>query len=865
MQEYKARDKTVQKMSRDGLEEENLQSRDSVRISQRELDSFTLPGQAVDSFELQKGKAYAKERDGGKENLSGVQDPAKSKQRRMQTEQRRQLYEVKPGEAGSDREGDCQSDVSVQSLADNRMHLVQEPDPERENDVPETESVRGLSEHSSRMRSIRGHPSNGQKYAEAAVETSRSRKKKMVQSHFRAESKKQDGRESGNEDPEQKNMRFREKAEDAGETFDSAREGIRQKRKREQVYKEQKKQASRLSFGDDDSGMVHGAGVGIAKKSASAAAHSVSAYAHGKGHEAEQENTAVEGAHRAELMAEHSLRSAMHSSRRLVQRKLSRWQESPAETGIKSRLQFEPSQEAAKAAETVKIAGKQAAEVEQAEKSARKHFLQKLRIKKSYQAAKRGKHTTADAVKATQTISGKIKSTAASIIKNNKGILGAAAVLGLLFLMLSAGLSSCSAMIEGASSSIIGSTYPSTDEDIYDTENAYAALEAALNRQINNMESTHPGFDEYWYQVDEISHNPYHLISYFTAKYGEFTYSQVADEVEEIFREQYSLYVDEVNDTVTETKTVRVGESLGQVVTSGYCNCSICCGQWAGGATASGAYPTANHTIAVDASNPFVPMGTKVVMNGVEYTVEDTGAFARYGVQFDVYYDSHAAASAHGHQTWEAYIADSNGNQEVEVTTTEVINRLEVKLTNHNLDTVLRSRMNENEEKRYDLYNGTYGNRNYLFDVGSLPGGGGADGYGYEIPSEALSDKKFAKMIHEAEKYLGYPYVWGGASPSTSFDCSGFVSWVINNCGNGWNVGRKSAEGLRGCCAYVSPADAKPGDLVFFQNTYPTSGASHVGIYVGNNMMIHCGDPIQYTNISSAYWQQHMLGFGRLP
>ena len=335
--------------------------------------------------------------------------------------------------------------------------------------------------------------------------------------------------------------------------------------------------------------------------------------------------------------------------------------------------------------------------------------------------------------------------------------------------------------------------------------------------------------------------------------------------MEEIFREQYSLHVDEVNDTVTETKTVRVGESLGQVVTSGYCNCSICCGVWSGGPTASGAYPTANHTIAVDAANPFVPMGTKVVMNGVEYVVEDTGAFARYGVQFDVYYDSHSAASAHGHKTWEAFIADDNGSREVEVTTTEEINRLEVKLANHNLDTVLRSRMDENEEKRYDLYNGTYGNRNYLFDVGSLPGGGGADGYGYEIPSEALSDEKFARMIHEAEKYLGRPYVWGGASPSTGFDCSGFVSWVINNCGNGWNVGRQTAEGLRGCCAYVPPAQAKPGDLIFFEKTYPTAGASHVGIYVGNNMMIHCGDPIQYTNINSPYWQQHLLGFGRLP
>ncbi len=862
-QEYRARDKTVTKMSRDGLVEENLQKQDLVRISQREVDSINLPGQAADSFELQKGKTYSGRQNDVGESVSDAQKLAKGKQRRTQTGQRRQLYEAQEENLHTEPENKL-PETPIQSQSENktegRTQGMQDSGMAGEHNVSGMESARGLSEHSSRMGSIRGHPSKARLYAQAAMETSHSWKKKLVQEHDRKEDGKPSANGDGTKDSERKGFRFSEELEDTGETLDSAREGIRRKRKREQLQEEQKKQkkqTSRLSFDDGDHGMVRGAGVGIAKKSVSAASHSVSTYAHGKVNDAEQENPAAEGAHRAEVMAEHSLRSAMRTSRRLVQRRLSRWQEPLAENGEKKRLQFEPLQE------TAKKAGKQAAEAGQAEKNARNHLLQKLRIKKSYQAAKRGGQTTKDAAKATQTLSGKIKSTAASVIKNNKGILGAAAVLGLLFLMLSAGLSSCSAMIEGASSSIIGTTYPSKDEDIYDTENAYAALEAALNRQINNMESTHPGYDEYWYQVDEITHNPYHLISYFTAKYGEFTYRQVKDEVEEIFREQYSLYVDEVNDTVTETKTVRVGESLGQVVTSGYCNCSICCGQWAGGATASGVYPTANHTIAVDASNPFVPLGTKVVMNGVEYVVEDTGAFARYGVQFDVYYDSHAAASAHGHRTWEAFIADDNGNQEVEVTTTEVINRLEVKLTNHNLDTVLRSRMDANEEKRYDLYNATYGNRNYLFDVGSLPGG--ADGFGYEIPSEALSDERFAKMIREAEKYLGYPYVWGGASPSTSFDCSGFVSWVINNCGNGWNVGRQTAEGLRGCCAYVSPAEAKPGDLIFFQNTYPTSGASHVGIYVGNNMMIHCGDPIQYTNISSQYWKQHLLGFGRLP
>ena len=155
-------------------------------------------------------------------------------------------------------------------------------------------------------------------------------------------------------------------------------------------------------------------------------------------------------------------------------------------------------------------------------------------------------------------------------------------------------------------------------------------MESALNQHINEMERRHTNYDEYQYNIAEIGHNPYHLISYLTAKYGDWTYSDVENELQALFEAQYHLNTEGRTETVTETRNVRVGESLGQVVTSGYCNCRICCGVWSGGPTASGAYPTANHTIAVDASNPFVPIGTKVVMNGVEYTVEDTGAFV-YG------------------------------------------------------------------------------------------------------------------------------------------------------------------------------------------------------------------------------------------
>ncbi|MDD3796494.1 MAG: 3D domain-containing protein, partial [Lachnospiraceae bacterium] len=223
------------------------------------------------------------------------------------------------------------------------------------------------------------------------------------------------------------------------------------------------------------------------------------------------------------------------------------------------------------------------------------------------------------------------------------------------------------------------------------------------------MESKYPGKDEYRYNLASIGHDPHTLISYLTAKYGDFTFSEVKAEIDALFEAQYGVKVAETTDTVTETKTIQVGESLGTVVTSGYCNCSICCGSWSGGPTASGVMPTANHTIAVDASNPFLPMGTKVVMNGVEYTVEDTGAFARYGVQFDVYYDNHAAASAHGHQRWECYLAEGNANS-VEVTRTVTIDVLNVTMTAKPLSSVIRGKISGEEEELYKMIYSVRGN-----------------------------------------------------------------------------------------------------------------------------------------------------------
>ena len=700
------------------------------------------------------------------------------------------------------------------------------------------------------MQGIRGHPSGTTtQAARSAAEIRHSRQKKQVYDYAAGEKRKE--------------SRLRETTEEAG-GLEDAKEEILGKQKKERLNQEQRKirGKSRLSF-DDGNGMVQGSGMGYGHRkrvsikdaafgSVSAAAGAAGFAAHAKLSDVEDENAGTQAAHHAEMAAEDSARSLASRKVRRASRKAKATRRKAEEAGV-NRLVF-AKEEGTRTAKAAKI--------EADKKATIKRFFTKQRQRRMYAAAKKEEKTVETLIKTQQNIVTKAAVVVKEAFIRNSKVFLILGMMGVFFLLISASLTSCTALMQGAGSSVVGTTYPSTDEDIYAVENRYRELEAGLNAQINAMRAAHPEYDDFRYQIDEISHNPYHLISYFTTKYGEFTYEQVKDELEEIFREQYGLTTSgERNVTVTETKKVRVGDSLGQVVTSGYCNCSICCGQWSGGPTASGVYPTAAHTIAVDSSTPFVPMGTHVVMNGVEYVVEDTGPLSRYGVQFDVYYDDHQVAQNHGHQTWEAYLADDNGTQEIEVTTTQTVNRYSVSLTNHNLDTVLRNRLTDDEKVRYALYNRTFGHRDYLFDLNSLPTYGGN---GYTIPPEALSDERFARMIAEAEKHLGTPYVWGGYAPG-GFDCSGFVSWVINHCGNGWDYGRLTAEGIRQVCAYVSPEEAKPGDIIFFQKTYDTEGASHVGIYVGDGMMIHCGKPVQYTTIHTDYWNSHFLQFGRLP
>lgn len=224
-------------------------------------------------------------------------------------------------------------------------------------------------------------------------------------------------------------------------------------------------------------------------------------------------------------------------------------------------------------------------------------------------------------------------------------------------------------------------------------------------------------------------------------------------------------------------------------------------------------------------------------------------------------------------RTGQRTVSHADGTTSTELYTYEVDVEYEyyilnVTLINNGISAAVEAlNLTEDQMERYMILLETRGNKPDIFGDNVYANPGVDEEYeGYAIPGEYLTDRQFANILNEAEKYLGYPYVWGGSSPSTSFDCSGFVSYVINNCGNGWNYGRLTANGWKNATARVAASDVKPGDLVFFQGTYNTSGASHVGIVVDpvNKIMIHCGNPIQYASYDTAYWRAHAYCYGRI-
>ena len=413
-------------------------------------------------------------------------------------------------------------------------------------------------------------------------------------------------------------------------------------------------------------------------------------------------------------------------------------------------------------------------------------WRQKQDIQKNYRAAARSGSTTAQAAGGQKAASGGTSaaksgmeqvidkgtsavSTAvngiANFAKSNAHVLWIVGVFLLLLLLVMSAFSSCSILFSGTTQVSGQTIYTAEDRDIKGAETDYKKLEKDLDKKIKHTPQDHPGYDEYQYHLDEITHDPWQLTSFLTTLYDDYTRSEVQAKLQEIFKKQYKL-----------TTWVEVQTRYRTVVM-------------------------------ID------------IFTGMPYTTQ-------VPYQYKIFH---------------------------------------TKLENRGLEVVIREELTEDQWKRYEIFQDTKGGRPYLFKDG-LPAGGsdgsGEAGIDYTVPAEALTDEEFSKIYAEAKKYVGTPYVWGGSSPDTGFDCSGYVCWVYNQ--NGYNVGRTTANGLWNKCQHISEAEAKPGDLVFFEGTYDTPGKSHVGIYLGNGMMVSAGDPIKYANIHSSYWQKYLSGFGRL-
>ena len=505
---------------------------------------------------------------------------------------------------------------------------------------------------------------------------------------------------------------------------------------------------------------------GKPKKPGNLAADTISAKAHQSVRNADQDNNSgVEAAHFTEGSAEGAARagSRFQYGRKLRQyKKLGRLEKKADKDAVDSifaeRMKSDP----------------------QAGSNFFSRWRQKQSIKKEYAAAKAGaaaaENTASGTAKAAQgTVS--ITEKAFQFVQSHSHIIIGIAAVGLLVLVIAGSVSSCSVLINGGGNVVLGTSYTAEDEDLKGVETDYTKLEDKLRKQIDRIETDHPGYDEYRYNLAEIGHNPYELASLLTVEFENYTRSQVQARLQSIFEAQYELKLEEKVEIRTRKET-RVGYRYNPITGTGH-----------------------TYTYQVTVQYEYKILNVTLLNRGVDYVARNSG-------------------------------------------------------------------LTDDQLQRYEVTLESRGNRDDLFAgiAFATPDGAGSSGeyQDYDIPGEALTDEKFRKMITEAEKYLGYPYVWGGSSPSTSFDCSGFVSWVINHCGNGWNVGRQTANGLMGKCDIIPKSEAKPGDLIFFQKTYNTSGASHVGIYVGNGMMIHCGNPISYASIETNYWRQHYYCMGRI-
>ncbi len=624
------------------------------------------------------------------------------------------------------------------------------------------------------------------------------------------------------------------------------------------------------------------------------AGRSPSGFAHGKVAEVEKENSAVEGAHKTEQKTEDIYRFVKRSHKSRAQRKrekVARFEKKQEKAEIRFRYQKFLE-------ENPKMK----------EKTLKKHLqkrLQKQRIKREYAKAKRSgkaaKETAAKSANFTATVARKLQEMAAK----HASVLIAVFALAAVLVMLMVSISSCGAMFPESMGAMLAGSYMSAPAEIDAADLVFSKLEMDLQKKINSIETDYPDYDEYRYNLDAIGHDPFALISYLSAVHTEFTAADVQGEIESLFDEMYELAITPVTETRTRTVTKtgtrtvtdpETGEEteeeyeyeeeeeytvtiLEVTLTAADLN-TVVAGHMDDGQKEIYALYNETHGLTQQFYTPLnlywynyvssyygyrinQSTGEEQIHRGVDIAVP-TGTAVLAAMDgtvttaaYDSYYGNYVVIENDGYCTKYAHM------DTLAVSTGQGVKHGDSIGTTGNTGSSTGSHLHIE-----CMYNGEYYNPLFYFEAGEgtlygethVPGSGG----GNAIPPDAYDDASVQALMEEATKYLGYPYVWGGSSPSTSFDCSGFVCWVFTNSGV-HSLPRTTAQGIYDQCTPVSAADAKAGDIIFFTGTYNSAGAvSHVGIYCGNGVMIHCGDPIKYASINTPYWQSHFYSFGRL-
>ena len=614
-------------------------------------------------------------------------------------------------------------------------------------------------------------------------------------------------------------------------------------------------------------------------------------FVHGKIAETEKENSAVEGAHKSEQKGEELF------------------------SFVKRQIKGKEQKQRAKVAKLEKKQFKKEVNFQyqkfleenpQMQKKALQKRLQKQRIKREYIKARKkaaSAKTAEQAFEKTKNGAVTVARKLQEFARRNAGLLVTVGIMALLLMMIMVSVSSCGAMFADTQSTILAASYLSKPKEIDAADLQFTRLELDLQKEIDRVETDNPGYDEYSYNLGAIGHNPFTLISYLSAVHTEFTASEVESEIQALFDEMYTLTL--TPDTETRTRTVTktgtrtvtdpvTGEeteeeyeyeeeeeyevSILRVTLTVIPLESLVSGKMDTEQAEIFAMYGETNGLLQEFASPLnlywyyyvssyygyrknEVTGNEEFHRGVDIAVPTgTTVYAAHdgtvtAAAYDSHYGNYVAIEIDGYTTKYAHM-DS-----LSVSAGQTVEKGAVIGTTGNTGSSTGSHLHIE-----CLYNGEYYNPLFYFDVGEgtlygeTPGGLP----GNAIPPDAYDDASVQALMEEAAKYLGFPYVWGGSSPSTSFDCSGFVCWVFTNSGV-HNLPRTTAQGIYDQCTPVSASDAKAGDIIFFTGTYNSAGAvSHVGIYCGNGTMIHCGDPISYASINSPYWQSHFYSFGRL-